>query len=177
MRYFAAAFLLLPALYLLLANSVFAQSPKLRILSPAEDEVVSGESLIVRFAVTDFKFVDFRKTDLSRKNEGHLHIWLDEKNQTRENAIKHGTQEPYLLTNLTPGDHNLTLELAQSDHSSFAPKISQTVNFKAFGGQLGPTPTPTKSSKTTNFGQIAAGLVIGIGAISFLFWFFVRAKK
>lgn len=165
-------------IFALQATPAFAQSPALQIVSPKEGESILSNQIFVRFQVQNFKFVDFRRDKIAKPREGHLNIWLDNKTPTPQNAVKQISTEPYVLENVTTGNHTVTLELVHSDDSSFTPRIVQTVNFSSTAPQPTTAPTPPPSNSTLSpSAQIAIGVLIAIVAILGFAYLTLKPKK
>lgn len=108
---------------------VFAASPKLEILAPKNGEVVNGNKVTVQYFFTDFNFVDFAKNTELKEGEGHMHLWLDEKNPEKGSAAMLAETDPYVFQGVKSGDHILTAELVDNQHNSFNPQVKKIVKF------------------------------------------------
>lgn len=152
------------------APVIFAQRPTLIIESPKNGEVINKDEALIRLKVENFTISDFRRNPKAVAGQGHLHFWIDQSNPTSQNAIKHISKEPYLLTRLEPKEHTLVVELVANDHSSLNPPVRQTVKFTTTGTPrkeeviiepLTPTSTPTPQP-TTQAGNNLPAVIIGL---------------
>lgn len=132
------------------AGLVFAQetgsqpsgAPTLRILTPGEGQTLYGSKIPVLFAVDNFKLSDFQnKPQIA--GQGHIHVWLDEQNPSKDNA-KEVIEDSSTYDDVPYGDHKLTAELVNNDHSSLKPPVSLTVSFKT--AQVASSSTPAATS-------------------------------
>lgn len=98
------------------------------IVSPQSNQVITGDQVTLRVAVPEFRLVDFRSYPRSAAGQGHLHIWIDQKDFTKASAIKTASNI-YTLPNLKPGKHAVTVELVNNDHSSLNPRVISTTAF------------------------------------------------
>lgn len=110
------------------AFHISAASPTLSILSPTSHSQVYGSKVTVNLSVTDFKLVDYKTYPKPVSGQGHVHLWIDTPNPTKESAIKLTTNS-YTFENLKPGTHTLVAELVSNNHSSFTPPITTTLEF------------------------------------------------
>jgi hypothetical protein len=108
-------------------DSAQAQAqPELVVLEPAQDMTVQGSSLTVTFQTTGFQIVASqvpveeagKRPEANRPGEGHLHLMLD-----LQPVVIWETTEPYTFENVTPGVHQLSVELVNNDHSSLSPPV------------------------------------------------------
>ncbi|OGD85655.1 hypothetical protein A2Z23_00060 [Candidatus Curtissbacteria bacterium RBG_16_39_7] len=165
--------LVLTFTFMSLYSLVFAQAPSLTIESPKSGEVMNKDEALVRFKVENFAITDFRRNPQPVAGQGHLHFWIDEANPTAQNAIKHISKEPYLLTKLEPKGHTLIVELVGNDSASLKPPVKKTVQFTTTGTpkkegvtQVTTLPTPTKTAgNQTAVGIIVVIVVLVIGAV------------
>lgn len=72
-----------------------------------------------------------------RADEGHFHIILD------DGGYKPIAATSYTLTGLSPGQHTVTVELMNNDHSPRSPRVVKKVTFTVAGGSMQPAPTTT----------------------------------
>lgn len=122
---------------IIMTSALIAIATALTIVTPKVGETINSDQVTLRVAAPNFQFVDFKNHPWSAYRQGHMHIWVDEKNPTKNTALK-ATSNVYTLTNLKPGPHTLTVELVNNDHSSLSPKVVTTSTF---------TTTPAQSPK------------------------------
>lgn len=121
--------------------------PILNIITPQEGEQILGSKVVVSFIVNNFIFTDFHKRTKSAIGEGHIHLWLDEKNPSLDNAQEAIRAADITLENIPEGDHRLILELVNNDHSSLKTPVSKTIRFKTFQTR---SPTIVKQDENKN---------------------------
>lgn len=100
-------------------NPEFEDTPKLTIVSPVEGEQIFGSKVAVSFIVNNFIF----------NYDGHLHLWLDQKDPTPDKVQEITKATDFTLEDLPGGSHQLVLELVNPNHASFNPKVIKEVNF------------------------------------------------
>ncbi len=106
--------------------------PILTIINPENDTKILGSIVKVTFIVNNFIFTDYKVRSENNIGEGHLHLWIDEQNPSPQNAQKLTKPTEITLEDVSPGKHELILELVNNDHSSFNPKVIKTVNFETY---------------------------------------------
>ena len=106
-------------IYLAAIKPVFAYEPLLKIVSPTDNQTILGSEITVSFILGNVIF----------GKEAHLHLWLDNTNQTATTATEITSHLAYILSNLSPGSHTLTLEAVKPNHSTFIPPVKQSSHF------------------------------------------------
>lgn len=134
---------------LFIIPSPVSSAPLLRISAPSENQTVLGKDITISFVVGN----------VTIGPEGHLHLWLDNSVQTASTAAIITTHFDYILENVLPGTHTLTLEFVKSDHTSFSPSVKEIVHFTT---TLPQNPSPYLSTPPNR--EIILG-TIGIGTI------------
>ncbi len=173
--------LALPLLSLKLAYA--APVPLLKIDGPTDGQVIESFVVDLNFSLKNFTLKDFNQLPKNNPNQGHMHIWLDQDNPTKDNAIMYYKASPYTFADVAAGKHTFIVELVNNDHTSFDPQIIQTIKFetKAPAGSESAPVKPSDSAKlsTSNSGgepaapvsfSLAGGsyvsyLAIGFGAL------------
>jgi hypothetical protein len=100
-----------PEAILQLRQALEAYQPQVKILSPQPDEVLQDDTVSARFQVQNLPI--FQNSDLGLGP--HLHVILD--NQPYE-AV-YDVQQPFVLSNLSPGTHTLRVFASRPWHESF----------------------------------------------------------
>ena len=126
-----------------------ASAPTLTILAPTDGSVVpGGDPVVVRFAVSDFTFVQpGRAGQVSGPNEGHAKAYLD------GDVVRLVTDvQPFSLP-VPSGPHTLRMQLLADNGTPLDPDVSATVRFLAtHGPAAGPpgidilSPTPFEAT-------------------------------
>ena len=114
----------LPSASLASDSPVAAARPSITIQSPASGEIVQGVA-IIRFRAENVSIESpFRPKEMrgSVLPSAHLHVTVD---GTSWHWV-HSTTDPVVITPLLPGDHAVTLELADANHR---PLDVRTVRF------------------------------------------------
>lgn len=137
-----------------------APAPSLTIVSPQEGQTIYGDRVPILFAVENFQIVDPTNYPANAAGQGHVHVWLDDQNPTRESAKK-VFEDSTIYSDVPPGDHTLKAELINNNHSPLTPTQVITVNFKtAPVGSPAPAPTPTFDKNTAIVILVVVALVI-----------------
>ncbi len=128
----------------LLASTVLAQvgAPKLSIITPSESQTLYGQKVPILVAVENLTLVDYQVNKTRAVGQGHIHLWLDEENPTRESAVKL-TKDDFTYSDVPYGEHTLRAELVNNDHTSLTPPVVTTVNFRT---EPAATPSPIATS-------------------------------
>lgn len=99
-----------------------ASGATLTIVEPADDAVITGDSVEVVFALDGGTLVDLAETEV-RPDEGHLHVTVDGALVSMTGGLR---QE---LEHLAPGPHLLKAEYVAADHAPFEPRVLAAVAF------------------------------------------------
>jgi hypothetical protein len=122
------------ALLLVLTPFVMAANEStLVVTSPTAGQVIQSDTVRVEFELDDFTLVPStvpldeagKRPDANRPGEGHLHLMLD-----LQPLVVWERNEPYTFTDVPPGEHHLTIELVNNDHSPLSPPVVQIVHFR-----------------------------------------------
>lgn len=116
-----------------LLGPAVAQETTLTVKSPTEGATINGMTVQVDFNVQGITFVPSsvplaeagKRPDANRPGEGHLHLILD-----LQPVVVWERAEPYVFTSVPAGEHQLTVEVAQNDHSSLTPPVTQQIRFR-----------------------------------------------
>ena len=152
---------------LLSATPVIAQAPMtalsnqpLSIISPQEGQTIYGDRVPILFAAENFQILDPAGSPTNAVGQGHIHVWLDDQNPTKESARK-VFEDNTIYQDVPPGDHTLKAELVNNNHVSLTPAQVVTVQFKtAPVGSPAPAPTPTFDKNTAIVIFVVVALVI-----------------
>jgi len=118
------------------------------ITSPEEGANITPGNVTVSVNVTNFTLVE-PTGQPNAPSEGHLHYYLDAPLPTNASApaipeaggYAISTNTSYTWENMTPGAHNLSVQLVNNDHTPVIPLATDIVNVTVSG--VTPTPTPT----------------------------------
>jgi hypothetical protein len=158
--------LLLVALAAVMSLAQVAANPQLAVTAPTDGETISGTTVTVRFEVTDFTIVASdvpleeagRRPEANRPGEGHVHLMLD------TFPVVVWTQDaPYTFTDVPPGEHLLTVELAENDHAPLSPPVVQQVRFRTVADQVMPV---TGGPWLQPSGVVAVTLLAGLALVA-----------
>ncbi|MDD5418692.1 MAG: PQQ-binding-like beta-propeller repeat protein [Methanomicrobiaceae archaeon] len=130
------------------------EEPAVTIVEPEEGANLTGDAITVTVNVTNFSLVDALGGE-NVPGEGHLHYYLDAAVPTNASApaiTAPGTYVPTVNTshtweNVTPGEHNVSVQLVNNDHTPLIPLVYETVNVTV-GEEAAPTETPTEATPT-----------------------------
>ena len=169
----AAPALALATTALLTASVVFGQAPQaptLKIITPGEDQTIYGAKIPVLLAVENLTLTDYQTTKTAVAGQGHVHLWLDEASPTRESAVKLTTDE-FTFSDVPYGDHTLSTELVNNDHTSLRPPVVATVKFKSAAVS---SPSPIASS---GFDKNTAIVILVVVALVILAaWWYTKEE-
>ncbi|WP_055745830.1 stalk domain-containing protein [Brevibacillus choshinensis] len=115
------------------ANTITLQSakaPSLRIVSPANGDILHSDQVKVSVAAFQHHLADFREQSQLKTGEGHIHVWLDTDPADPKLAYKMINGEPAVFDKVTPGTHTLTVQLVGNDHKPISPAVKQVIHFQ-----------------------------------------------
>jgi hypothetical protein len=158
--------LLFPALLLLLVCSLTpasAAGPELAITAPTNGAVIQGTTVKVDFKTSGFTVLASqvpldqygKQPDANQPDQGHLHITLD-----LWPLVVWEKPEAYTFTNVPPGEHQLTVEVVNNDHSAREPAITQVVRFRTVGPAPVPATMPVTGAADPGASQAGVGLLL-----------------
>ncbi len=147
-------------------SAVAQEGPTLTVTAPKDGAVLKASNVTLKFDVTDFTFVPSnvplaeagKQPEANRPGEGHLHARLD-----LQPVVVLTRDEPYTFTNIPPGEHQLTVEVAQNDHSPFSPPVVQQIRFRTTGPETLPE---TGSQPALQSHVVPTLLVLGVLLVS-----------
>ncbi|MCK9278398.1 MAG: hypothetical protein M0P22_09950, partial [Methanoculleus sp.] len=130
------------------------------ITSPEEGANVTAGNVTVSVNLTNFTLVE-PTGQPNAPGEGHLHYYLDALVPTNASApaipetggYVVSTNTSYTWENVTPGEHNLSVQVVNNDHTPLIPLTFDTVNVTV-GGGANVTPTPTGNVTPTPTGNV-----------------------
>ena len=97
------------------------------IESPRDGATIRGSTVRVRVRLTGGTIVPLTTKALT-PDEGHLHITLD------DTLVSMTGDTSQTLTDVTPGQHLLTVEFVATDHLPFEPRVLDEVSFRVVPG-------------------------------------------
>ena len=159
---------------LIFTNSVFAQtpasSPSLKIITPGEGQTIYGNKVPILFSTENFQLTDYQKTTSPVRGQGHVHVWLDDTNPTKESARK-VTEDTTTYSDVPYGDHTLRAELVANNHASLTPPVTTTVKFKS-------TPPASPSpAQTSGFDKNTALVILVVVALVIIAaWWYTKEE-
>ena len=114
------------------------------IISPEANATIPAGNVTVEVNLTNFTLVE----PINQSNapgEGHLHYYLDALVPTNASEIavpKTGgyaisTNLSYTWENVTPGEHNLSVQVVNNDHTPIIPLVFDTINVTVSGNATG----------------------------------------
>lgn len=144
------------------ASRISAANPALFIVQPSPNSTVVSPIVPLKFAVSDFKIVDFRTNPHPALGQGHIHLWVDQSTLSAQSAIKI-VSNSYVLENLKPGFHTVYAELVSNNHQPFTPPITTALSFRI----VSPNQIATSVSYNTVFQLTALTVVLLLIALYF----------
>lgn len=132
-------------------------SPSVTILSPMDGSTVTAGNVTVGISVSNFNIVD-KQGQASVPGQGHVHYYMDVSpipNTPGQPAIPananavwaHVAATSYTFTNVPPGTHTFTVQLANNDHTPVQPPAVASVTVTA-GSQATTAPVTTAPATT-----------------------------
>ena len=114
------------------------------IVSPEMNASVAAGNVTVEVNVTNFTLVE-PTGQANAPGEGHLHYYLDAVVPTNASAPAIPETGGYVVStnlshvweNVTPGEHNLSVQLVNNDHTPLIPLVFETVNVTVDGNATG----------------------------------------
>lgn len=167
--------LLLPSTILRSKTSLLAQAPttnpQLTVVTPSQDQTIYGDRIPILLSVENFQIVDYQTNPKPISGQGHIHLWLDEQNPTRESAVKL-TTDSFTYTDVNSGAHSLRAELVANNHTSLAPPVVVTVNFRS-------TPiTPPVPAAASGFDKNTALVILVVVALVIVAaWWYTKEEE
>ncbi|MGG1658975.1 stalk domain-containing protein [Brevibacillus sp. NRS-1366] len=106
-----------------------AQTPALRIVSPANGDILYTDQVKVAVTALHYQLADFRQHTQALTGQGHIHVWLDTDPTDPKLAYKMINGEPAVFDEVPPGAHKLTVQLVGNDHKPIVPEVKQQFTF------------------------------------------------
>ena len=114
------------------------------ITSPEEGASIPAGNVTVEVNLTNFTLVE-PTGQPNAPGEGHLHYYLDAPIPTNASApaipeiggYVISTNLSYTWENVTPGEHNLSVQVVHNDHTPLIPLVYDTVNVTVGGNATG----------------------------------------
>ena len=112
-----------------------AHAPKVRIVQPAENDTITGSSVLVKL---EAEGVEIAPAAEHRAGTAHHHLFLDVDVTKPDQGIPSGNpyivhlgkgQSEYTFEGVANGPHRLIAVLADADHVALQPWVVDTVNF------------------------------------------------
>ncbi|HEY0734575.1 MAG TPA: hypothetical protein VGD69_06690 [Herpetosiphonaceae bacterium] len=158
---FVAVLLLIISPYASAAQS----SPELVVSAPTEGATITGTDVAVTFQIAGLNLVPSgvplteagKRPDANRPGEGHLHFMLD-----LLPIVVWEHAEPYTFNNITPGEHQLMVELVNNDHSPLSPPVVKQIRFRT--AVMMPE-TSAQSERATALWLALIGVLFGAGLL------------
>ncbi|MEN6342168.1 MAG: DUF4399 domain-containing protein [Methanospirillum sp.] len=133
-------------------------APTIMIVSPQDGTTVPAGNVTVTAMVGNFTIVD-KQGQASVPGQGHVHFYMDVSPipstagqpaiPTDPNAVwAHVSGTTYTFTNVTPGQHTFTVQLANNDHTPVIPIVTDSVTVTVTGTSA-TTAASTSAAATT----------------------------
>jgi photosystem II stability/assembly factor-like uncharacterized protein len=115
--------------------NVKGAAPTLSITEPSAGAILTGSNVTISVNVNNFKLVD-KLGQANAPGEGHIHYFLDVTPPTTADEPATTASGTFVATaatshtwiNLAPGNHNLSVELVNNDHTPLSPPVVATIN-------------------------------------------------
>jgi len=109
-----------------LYNPPAGNAISLDILSPLEGAIINSSAVGIHVNVTNFQLVDIIANRPDMPNQGHIHYFLDDKEQ-----MSKFTSVSY--SNIPAGTHVIRVELVNNDHTSLVPPVFRQITITTTG--------------------------------------------
>ena len=143
-----------------------AGAASVMIASPQNGATVPAGNVTVNAMTTNFSVVD-KQGQASVPGQGHLHFYMDVNPlpsaagqpaiPPNANAVwAHVSGTTYTFTNVTPGQHTFSVQLANNDHTPVIPVASDSVTVTVTGSSVTGQTSGTTTSRATTTGTTVA---------------------
>ena len=146
------------------------------ITSPEEGASIPAGNVTVEVNLTNFTLVE-PTGQPNAPGEGHLHYYLDAPIPTNASApaipetggYVISTNLSYTWENVTPGEHNLSVQVVHNDHTPLIPLVYDMVNVTVGGSVTGATGNVTGNVTGTAGNATGNATVVGLSAQNIAF--------
>ena len=145
------------------------------IVTPRDGNTLPAGDITVTIQTSNFNIVD-KQGQANVSHEGHVHYYLDVDAPTTpgQPAIPpsgvwaHEATTSYTFTNVAAGDHSISVQLINNDHTPLDPPVVATINIKVVAASPTPSPTPTNTSggTPTTIALVAQGMAFNLSTIT-----------
>ncbi len=150
-------------------------TPTVTITSPGAGATLTGGTIPVSISTTNFMIMD-KQGQANVPGEGHVHYYLDVSpipSDPSKPAIPadananwaHVASNTYTFTNVPPGTHTVTVQLANNDHTPVTPLATASVMVTVAGASTS-TPTPTQGGQDVAVSLIAKNIAFDKSTIT-----------
>lgn len=159
------------ALFTSSALAIVGGIPTLKFVTPSEGQTLYGQKVPILVSVENFTVQDYQTNKNKVVGQGHIHLWLDDPNPTKESAVKL-TKDEFTYSDVPYGDHTLKAEIVNNNHTSLTPPTVSVVNFKT-------TPVATPSPvATSGFDKNTALVILVVVALVILAaWWYTKEEE
>jgi hypothetical protein len=124
----------------LVSVTVSEDAPSIEITSP-ESGTVNSSSVSLHVAVENLTLDPAAVGKDNEEGHGHYHVFVDGE------YYDYNATEDFVVSDLTPGDHVIEVELVNNDHSSLDPRVVDYITVNVSGSApsikiVGPTDKP-----------------------------------
>lgn len=163
------------AFTLLLPSIILAQTPgtnpALKIVTPSQNQTIYGNRIPILLSAENFQIVDYQQYPRPQAGQGHVHLWLDDPNPTRESAVKL-TSDSFTYTDVNFGQHTLRAELVANNHTSLAPPQVITVNFANV-----PLTSPSPAAASGFDKNTALVILVVVALVIVAAWWYTKEEE
>ena len=113
------------------AGTALAQAgddSRLQVITPSENQTIYGSRVPILFSVQSFTLVENQTTNRPQTNQGHILLWLDDKDTT-PNTATIVAADSFTYSDVSYGDHTLIAELVTTDNKTPNPPPKHTTKF------------------------------------------------
>jgi hypothetical protein len=168
---------------------LLAQGAEIRVLSPMPGEKVIGDTIAIYVETPGLTMTPStinadevgQHPEVNRQGQGHLRFILesqlsgfedttDSQGSVTVEEVIWDKMEPYVFTNVPPGNHILTIQILQNDHGSLDPPLVERIQFTSVAAPASSPRSPSTlpdtgvpSPLSVAFILVASGLLLMIG--------------
>ena len=117
--------LMLVGMLVFAVGPALAATPEIVVESPKDGGTIQGGLVAVKYAVKNFKIVDFTKDTAVSETKGHIHVQMDD----NPYSTIHNVSNVWVYAGVKPGPHTLKLWLVHSNHTPLKSPVEKTINF------------------------------------------------
>ncbi len=120
------------------------------IVSPEDGSTVEGGQVSVKIDIQNLELVDFKENTTNVEGQGHVHVWLDQDTSNPLIASKLIEGDTLTFNDVPAGEHTLTVQLVNNDHTPIQPEVKQEIHFTTEGSDASGSTSPSTGEDSSN---------------------------